>query len=94
MYRFEISGCLTFLVIFLIVYFIVKELWWLILGVIFLVIVYYYANLIYRTISEKKLKDEQNYNPKSGEVYKVCPYCNTKVKVSTKTCPCCNRAIN
>lgn len=94
MYRFETSGCLTSLFILLIFYFILKEFWWLFVGIAVVIIVAYYARLIYITISQKKLKEEQNYTPEMGEVYKICPYCNAKVKVTAVTCPCCNRALN
>ena len=94
MYRFELSGCLTLLIMLAIVYFLVKELWWLFVGIALIIIVSYYANLIYKTIVYKKQQDEQIYNPQMGEVFKVCPYCNAKVKVTAVTCPCCNRALN
>ena len=94
MYRVELSGCLTLLIILAIVYFLVKELWWLFVGIALIIIVSYYSNLIYKTIVYKKQQDEQNYNPQMGEVFKVCPYCNSKVKVTAVTCPCCKRALN
>lgn len=94
MYRVELSGCLTLLIMLTVVYFLVKELWWLFVGIALIIIVSYYANLIYKTIVYKKQQDEQNYNPQMGEVFKVCPYCNAKVKVTAVTCPCCNRALN
>ena len=94
MYRVELSGCLTLLIILAIVYFLVKELWWLFVGIALIIIVSYYLNLIYKTIVYKKQQNEQNYNPQMGEVFKVCPYCNSKVKVTAVTCPCCKRALN
>lgn len=94
MNRVEISGCLTSLIFLLIAYYLVKELWWLFVGIILIIIVSYYARLIYNTIQQKNKEAQMNYNPDMGEVYKVCPYCNTMVKVSEKTCPCCNRALN
>ncbi len=94
MYRNQINGCFTALLILFLIFFLVKELWWLIVGIILIAIIAYYLNLIYRTISEKEKEKRQNYNPQMGEVYKICPYCNTKVKVTEITCPCCNRALN
>ena len=94
MYRVEFSGCLTLLIMLAIVYFLVKELWWLFVGIALIIIVSYYANLIYKTILDKKEQSEQNYNPQMGEVFKICPYCNSKVKVTAVTCPCCKRALN
>lgn len=94
MYKFEISGCLTSLFILLLLLFLVKELWWLIVGIVLLLIVIYYGNLIYKTIKYKKETEQELYNPQMGEVYKVCPYCNSKVKVTAQTCPYCKRALN
>ncbi len=94
MYRIELPGCLSTLLILFLLYFLVKELWWLFVGIAIVIIVAYYANLIYKTIAEKKKQDAQNYTPQMGEVFKVCPYCNAKVKVTAVTCPCCNRALN
>ena len=39
-------------------------------------------------------QEAQKYTPEMGEVFKVCPYCNAKVKVTAVSCPCCNRALN
>lgn len=94
MYKIEIPGCLVTLLTLLILYYLVKELWWLFVGIVVVIIVYIYARLIYKTIADKKVQDAQNYTPEMGEVFKVCPYCNAKVKVTEITCPCCNRALN
>ncbi len=94
MYKYELSGCLTVLFVLLLTLFLVKELWWLIVGIIIIAVASYYLNLIYKVIAEKEKEKRENYNPAMGEVFKVCPYCNTKVKVTEKTCPCCNRALN
>lgn len=94
MYKIEIPGCLITLLILFLTYHLIKELWWLIVGIILIIIVSYYARLIYLTIQQRKKEEQMNYNPDMGEVYKVCPYCNTAVKVTEKTCPCCNRALN
>ncbi len=94
MYRIEFSGCITALVIFLLLIFLVKELWWLIVGIAIICIVIYYLNLIYQYITNNKTETDKNYTPKMGEVYKVCPYCNAKVRVTATTCPVCNRALN
>ncbi len=94
MYRVELSGCLIPLIIFVLIIFIVKELWWLIVGVSIILIVAYYANMIYKLFADKQKENEINYKPAMGEVYKVCPYCNTKVKVTASTCPNCKHALN
>ncbi len=94
MYKIEINGCLTSIFIILLILFLVKELWWFIAGIIIIAVIAYYGNLIYEIIREKQKNELENYNPKMGEVYKICPYCHTKVKVTAVTCPCCNRALN
>lgn len=94
MYRIDLSGCLTSIALMLITFFIVKELWWFIVGILVIAIVYYYANLIYQNVQSKNTNGDENYNPEMGEVYKVCPYCNSKVKVTAVSCPVCNRALN
>ncbi len=94
MYNTELKGCFVSLLIMLIILFLIKELWWLIVGIIVVLIVSVYGNLIYKTICDKKNAEETNYTPEMGEVFKICPYCNTKVKVTAKTCPCCKRALN
>ena len=94
MYRIEIPGCLVTLLTLLILYYLVKELWWLFVGIAVIVIIAFYSSLIFRTFAEKKAQEAQNYTPEMGEVFKVCPYCNAKVKVTEITCPCCKRALN
>lgn len=82
------------ILIFLIILFLVKELWWLITGIAIVVIIAYYANLIYKAIISNQVEKQENYEPKMGEVYKVCPYCNSKVKVTATCCPVCKHALN
>ncbi len=94
MYRIELSGCLTSFLIFLLILFLLKELWWLILGIIILLVIIYYSGIIYGNIKSKVSEAEENYTPQMGEVYKICPYCNTKVRVTATACPCCKRTLN
>ena len=94
MYRIELSGCFTTFLIFLLILFLLKELWWLIIGIILILIIIYYANMISKNIKTKVSEAEENFTPRMGEVYKICPYCNTKVKVTAMTCPCCKRTLN
>lgn len=94
MYRIEFSGCLTTLLILFLILFLIKELWWLIVGIIIILIVLYYARLIYKIFFIKEIIEKETSQPKMGEVYKVCPYCNTKVKVTAATCPVCKHALN
>ena len=87
-------GCLISIIILVIIFAIIKEFWWLIVGIILISIVAYYAKMIYETIKEQNIKKKTEYNPQMGEVYKVCPFCNTKVKVTETTCPNCKHALN
>ena len=90
----EFLGCLVSILIIAIIFAIIKELWWLIVGIIIISIVAYYSKLIYENIRNKNIERETNFKPDMGEVYKVCTFCNTKVKVTEKTCPNCKRALN
>ncbi|MBQ4122938.1 hypothetical protein IJD44_04350 [bacterium] len=94
MYRIDFSGCLVSIFILLVIGYLIKELWWLIVGIIVILIVLFYANLIYYNISSKKAEKDANYDPEMGEVYKVCPYCSSKVKVTATVCPVCNHELN
>ena len=94
MFSSEVLGCLVTILIIAITFAIIKQFWWVIVGIILICIVAYYAKLIYETIKNKQNISENNYNPQMGEVYKVCPFCNTKVKVTETTCPNCKRDLN
>ena len=91
---YNISSCLVTILILLLIFFLIKELWWFIVGIILILIALYYGKLIYESIKSKRIEDETNYTPEMGEVYKVCPYCNTKVKVTEITCPKCKHTLN
>ncbi len=91
---YNLTGCLLSIFLILLIFFLIKELWWFFVGLILIAVAIYYGKLIYETIKNKQLEKETNYNPQMGEVYKVCPYCNTKVKVTETTCPNCKRALN
>ena len=94
MFSSEVLGCLVTILIIAITFAIIKQFWWVIVGIILICIVAYYAKLIYETIKNKQNISGNNYNPQMGEVYKVCPFCNTKVKVTETTCPNCKRDLN
>lgn len=94
MYRVSFSGCFIFILFCLFIMFLVKELWWLIVGIALVLIVIYYLNLIYQKISAGNIEKNNEYTPQMGEVYKICPYCNAKVKVTASTCPVCKHALN
>ncbi|MCD7879319.1 MAG: zinc ribbon domain-containing protein [Candidatus Gastranaerophilales bacterium] len=94
MYRNDVTGCLMSIFIALLIFFLIKELWWLIVGLVIIAVVVYYSSLIYEKVSQTVEKEKESVTPQMGEVFKVCPYCNAKVKVTTKTCPQCGRALN
>ena len=94
MFNSEFWGCLVTILILAITFALIREFWWLIVGIILICIVAYYGKLIYETIKNKESEAEKNYNPQMGEVYKVCRFCNTKVKVTETTCPNCKRDLN
>ena len=89
---FNFSGCLIFLLIFLITLYLLKELWWLIVGIAVIITVAYWGRRIYMLLYEKEKNKE--YTPEMGEVFKICPYCNSKIKVTEIKCPVCKRELN
>ncbi len=94
MYKIEIQGCLSLLLITAVIFFIIVKLWWLTAGIAAAGIIYYYSKLIYYNIVNKKNEAEMSYEPKNGEVFKICPYCNAKAKVSAVSCPKCKSPLN
>ena len=90
----NIPGCLVSLLIFLLSLYLLKELWWIIVGIALILIAAYWGRRIYLLLLEKKQQEKANYNPEMGEVYKICPYCNSKLKVTEVTCPNCGHALN
>lgn len=94
MYKLEFQGCLPFLLIFALFLFIAFKLWFVI---VILLLIYFFRTLISTINLNIKLKQkekEQNYTPVKGEVYKVCPYCQTNVKRSAETCPNCGKPLD
>ncbi len=87
-------GCLAFIIITIISLYLLKELWWLIVGIALILIVFYWGKQIYLLIKTAKDNQKSNYNPQMGEVFKICPYCNSKVKVTEVCCPNCKHALN
>lgn len=100
--RNSIIGCLSTIILFTIIFwiikgslFLIKEFWWLIVGIMVIMIVSYYGKLIYNLIYTKKMNiTDSEYEAPMGEVYKICPHCNAQVKVTQTTCPRCKRALN
>ena len=83
----NLSGCLVSILFFLIIFLIIKELWWMIVGIAIILIVAYWCKKIYILLVKKKENTE--YTPNMGEVFMICPYCNSKVKLNSSECPIC-----
>ena len=91
-YRFDITGCLTLLIILAFIVFLVTKLWW----VVAIMFVIWLVNMYIATIQEKlaqKKAEKEAFNPEPGQSYKVCPYCGEKVKVTELKCPKCGREL-
>ena len=82
MYNYQLSGCISIFFILLFA-----------LAIFILIVAAYYVYYLYDMIKRKN-KEKDLMNPQMGEVYKICPYCNASVKVTAKTCPNCNHALN
>ena len=88
------TGCLITSVIFLLALYLLKELWWVIVGIALILIALYWGKKIYYLLKEMKESRDTTYNPQMGEVFKMCPYCGAKVTVKQITCPVCKHALN
>lgn len=86
--QFSPIGCLLWFLFFTWVFFKLK-LYYLVFALLFLAICYsVYKRII--TYKEHKLRmSEMNYEPKTGEVSKICPNCNNDVRRSAKVCQYC-----
>ena len=93
-FRGDISGCIISVLIFLLGIYLLKELWWLIVGIAIIIIVAYWGKRIYFLLKESKETNSSQYNPQMGEVFKVCPYCGNKMKVTETICPECKKELN
>ena len=87
------NGCFIFLILILFfVIFLLLKFWYIVLFIILLLPIIE----VIRQIRENKnsLNLEQEYSPKIGEVYKLCPYCSKKIRRKDKICPYCNKKLN
>lgn len=91
---YNISGCLISVLVLMILFILLKELWWLIVGIALIIIAAYWGKKIYLLIKYGKSIEDTNYSPQMGEVFKICPYCNSKVKVTEVKCPNCKHQLN
>lgn len=92
-YNFNFSGCLIPLLFLLFVIFIFTKLWWLVAIMVIVYILNQYLTMIRQKLEQHK-KEQAKFNPEMGEIYKVCPHCNEKVKVTDLTCPHCGNELN
>lgn len=87
-YRVSPFGCLVLTFIAAYLFFELK-----LYNVIFALFLLFLAYRIFCLAKIKMLtmqnEHEKNYEPKTGETYKVCPRCGKDVKRSAKRCPHC-----
>lgn len=91
---YNITGCLVSLLVFLLALYLLKELWWLIVGIALILIAAYWGKKIYFLLKDGKISEPKNYTPQMGEVFKVCPNCSSKVRVTEVKCPNCGCELN
>ena len=89
---YNLTGCLISLIIFLGAVWLLNELWRPLAAIALIIIVYYWGKKIYTLLCEKK--QSSSYNPEMGDVYKVCPYCGSKVRAAETVCPVCSKTLN
>jgi len=83
------TGCSCLSLIFGFIAFIFLIKFWFILLIILLGIYLFNRGQIQGSMFEKK----ERYESKPGEVYKVCPHCNSKADRRADFCDNCKRAI-
>ena len=86
--QFSPIGCLFWLIIFTWIFFALK-LYYLIFALVIAAVCF---NIYHRIKGYKEQQErisELNYEPKPGEVSKICPSCNKDVKRSATVCPFC-----
>ncbi len=91
-YRFDITGCLTLLIILFFLVFLFTKLWWLVAIIVLIYIINTYIASFRQKIAQKKA-EQDTFKPEMGQSYKICPYCGEKVKVTDLKCPKCGREL-
>lgn len=94
MYKVEFQGCLPFLLIFAIFLFLAFKLWFVIVFILMIFLLRNFISALNLNLKLKQQEKEKNYTPHKGEVYKICPYCNTNVKRSAEKCPNCGQPLD
>ncbi|MBR6164011.1 zinc ribbon domain-containing protein [bacterium] len=91
-YKFEITGCLTALIILTFIVFLMTKLWWLVAIMVLIWMVNTFITVFLQKLEQKKAEKEK-FNPEIGQSYKVCPNCGEKVKVTDLKCPYCGQEL-
>ncbi len=91
-YRFDITGCLTVLLVLAFIVFLVTKLWWVVAIIVLIWMVNTFIAVFMQKLEQKKAENDA-FNPELGQSYKVCPYCGEKVKVTELKCPKCGREL-
>lgn len=91
-YRFDITGCLTVLIILMFIGFLLTKLWWLVAIMFLIWLINTFIAVFQQKLAQKKT-EKAAFNPEMGQSYKVCPYCGEKVKVTDLKCPKCGREL-
>lgn len=91
-YRFDITGCLTVLIILFFLVFLFTKLWWLVAIIVLIYLINTYIAAFQQKMAQKKAEQEK-FKPEMGQSYKVCPYCGEKVQVTELRCPKCGREL-
>lgn len=93
MFSFEMRGCLSVFLILFLLLFLALKLWFVFAIILIIYIAKNFITSVNFNINVKKKEQEMNYEPKKGEVYKVCPFCGQSVKRSASKCPNCGGII-
>ena len=87
-YRFDITGCLTFLIILFFLVFLFTKLWWFVALIVLIFMINTFIASFQQKMAQKKAEQE-TFKPEMGQSYKVCPNCGEKVQVTELKCPKC-----
>jgi len=86
-------GCLIWTILLIWVFFALK-LYYVVFFIILFAIIYNIFKRIKIKIQNQKIIDEMNFEPKMGEVSKICPSCGKDVRRSADVCPNCGYKFN
>lgn len=81
-------GCLLWSALLIWIFFKLK-LYYVIFAIILFAVFYNIFSQIKSGIKQQKINKELNFEPKMGEVSKICPECGNDVRRSAEVCPHC-----